>query len=357
MGPDGLGAGMRRIPRLARPLRHGDQARGGRRPGRHAGRRLGPGPPLRPAVPGPRPAVGGDPPVRLRPLVQHHGGQPHVDDGGGVRLRPRRPRLPRLHRPHGAGGRDGPRPGLGGAAPRPDGPLPPPGGVLRPGRNRCGPPAAPRTCDAALVGRNGGPGRTAGGVLGAAVLVAQRPPQRHGLDQADALPVLPLGPREPGGRLPRERPAAAAGAGRGPVRCRPLGAVPTPPRHGARRDRRAAAARLHPPPRGSALQRADPPGLLPVRLPPGRPRRGRGAAPVGAPARRPGRTGRPRAGRIRCRGLHVGGGRDARPAAARPAGWLDGRQLVPVAGSRDRGVEPRTVVGTVELRRLRGPHR
>ena len=270
-----------------RPLRPGPQVGHSGRPVGHAGLRVAYRPPGRPALPRPGSHRGGHPAVHVRPVVQHHGWQSHVDHGRRVRLYPGRGRRPRVSGPAGPGSGDRTGTGSSGRLAGPHRALPLTGRLLRPGGLGGGrrPTAWPTI--GALVADHRAGGRPLLGLLGAAVLVAASPPQRHGVAQADPVPVLPVGPRRAGCRLLDQRPTVAAGHRGG--RRRPVGLHRLPPatRPGAGRFGPLPRVGLRPPSGGPPLQRPGPARLLPEHLPPGRHRRRRRGAPGRTHARRP----------------------------------------------------------------------
>ena len=238
--------------------------------------------------------------------------------------------------------------------------MPPPGRLLRPpGHGRRADTAA-RSGNPPLGCHHGRHRRAVIGVLATALLVAERPPQRHGLGQVDLVPFVPVGPRPDGRRLPHQRPAPATGGHRRSGWDAPVDSVPPSPRVDPRPVRPGAGVGLHPPARGPPLQRSPPARLLPEPLPAGGDSRGRGAAPCRARHRRvPGPTRRhwSDSGRLRRARRDPDPDRLTGAATAGPPRWDHGRQHLPVDGPGHRRVEPRPLLGAVELRRIRGTNR
>ena len=399
-GGDGGGAGH------PRSLRRRLQAGGHRRRCHPPHRGLAHGPARRAGLPRSGAGRGRRRPVHLRPVVQHLRRQPDVHHVGGVRLLPRPAGGRALHGGGGPGAHRRRPPGDRRGSAGPSRAHPPLLDRLGPGLHPgfSAGRAAPAPGPAPLGAGGGASGRAAERLVGAAVPVEPGAAQRHGLVRAVGLrrvaadplrhrlragAVVPHFPRL---RLPGQRPPLPALRGHGRrgdgALLHPEGAA----RHGPGPYRVVDGAGLRAPERGepvergcAGLERENTAFLLffgiynggdrperggPVGWPFGRGRLGR-IAPVEVPgcsrSVRPGAgaEGAPRAaaGR-RCRrgsrrrgGNGAGGGGAPAPLAAGGPGERRGR--LPVGTVAHRAVQPRRLLGRVQLRGLRaqGPDR
>ena len=271
-GGSGRHRGHRRAARSPHALRRSSEAGDDRGRGGAAGGCLGDGASRWGLRRESGAGLGGHPAVPVRPLVQHLRRQPHVDDGGRVRLLAGPGRRGPVHRRCGTGHARGQSPGPGRRAAGPHRADAPVLRLLRAGRGRRAAArsavARRRVAQPALLDRlHRSARRGSQRVVGVSVLVEPGPAQRHGLGKGAPLPVLAVVAELLRLQLPDERSAAAAvhrpGAGGSGAAVLQAG----PARHGAGGGRGDRRGRLRDPARGTPLECPDPALLLPHRVP------------------------------------------------------------------------------------------